>query len=391
MHITKKLTASLLILLTGALAAAQVQAQPAPTRIGLNVERTGPIASYGLHAAIAAQLAVDEINKAGGVNGAPLELVVEDNRSSPEQAVIATRNLADKGVVAMLGPVTTTVARTAFPAANRAGLPTVSPGSGVPGLTAQNRPWTFRNSALDGLIIDELVRRLKADHPNLKNVVAVLDPKDPYANFLIKNVAPPILEKNGIVIVNAAALIEVPSDVTDFSVFVTRVKALNPDAVFVGLLHEAVPAFLKEALRQKLKVPMFAGLGTITEGVSTAAKDIAVYAGQPFDAAADDTKVQAFVKEFRARSEKQLPGQYSTPIYADAGAYESVYLLADAMRAGKIDAKTEVVEARTKIRDYMAKVKDFKGLGNTLYINAEGDAVKTPLIFRTVNGVWKRF
>ena len=389
MHTPKKLSALLLILLTCGLTTAQ--AQPVPTRIGLNVERTGPIASYGLHAAIAAQLAVDEINKAGGVNGAPLELVVEDNRSSPEQAVIATRNLADKGVVAMLGPVTTMVARTAFPAANRAGLPTISPGSGLPGLTAQNRPWTFRNSALDGLIIDDLVRRMKVDHPNLKNVVAVLDPKDPYANFLIKNVAPPILEKNGLVIVNANALIEVPSDVTDFSVFVTRVKALNPDAVFVGLLHEAVPAFLKEALRQRLKVPVFAGLGTITEGVSVAAKDIEVYAGQPFDASADDARVQAFVKEFRARSEKQLPGQYSTPIYADAGAYESVYLLADAMRAGKIDAKTEVVDARTKIRDYMTKVKDFKGLGNTLYINAEGDAVKTPLIFRTVNGVWKRF
>ncbi|MET0542905.1 MAG: ABC transporter substrate-binding protein [Variovorax sp.] len=390
MSITKKLAASALIVLAAGLGTS-AQAQPAPTRIGLNVERTGPIASYGLHAAISAQLAVDEINKAGGVNGAPLELVVEDNRSSPEQAVIATRNLADKGVVAMLGPVTTTVARTAFPAANRAQLPTISPGSGLPGLTAQNRPWTFRNSALDMLIIDELIRRLKQDHPGVKNVVAVLDPKDPYANFLIKNVAPPILEKNGLTIVNAGALIEVPSDVTDFSVFITRVKALNPDVVFVGLLHEAVPAFLKEAHRQRLKVPMFAGLGTITEGVSEAAKDIEVYSGQPFDSGADDPKVQAYVKEFRARSEKQLPGQYSTPIYADAGAYESVYLFADAIRAGKIDAKTDVAEARTRIRDYLAKVKDFKGLGNTLYMNAEGDAVKNSLIFRTQGGAWKRF
>lgn len=368
-----------------------VQAQPAPIRIGLNVERTGPIASYGQHAAISAQLAVDEINKAGGINGAPIELVVEDNRSSPEQAVIATRNLADKGVVAMLGPVTTTVVRTAFPATNRAQMPAISPGSGLPGLGAQNRPWGFRNAALDQFIIEDLVRRLKQNYPNAKNVVAVLDPKDPYQNFLVKNVAPAALEKNGLTIVNAAALIEIPVDVTDFSVFVTRVKALNPDVVLLGIAHEAAPAFLRESHRQKLKVPMFAGLGSITEAVSEAAKDIEVYAGQPFDASANDPQVQAYVKEFRARSEKQLPGQYSTPIYADAGAYESIYLLADALRTSRIDAKTNVAEARTKIRDYLAGVKSFKGLGNTLSINADGDAVKTSLIFRTQAGAWKRF
>ena len=367
-----------------------VQAQTTPIRIGLNVERTGPIASYGQHAAISAQLAVDEINKAGGVNGSPLELVVEDNRSSPEQSVIATRNLADKGVVAMLGPVTTTVARTAFPATNRAQMPAISPGSGVPGLAAQNRPWAFRNSALDQFIIEELVRRLKQNHPTAKNVVAVVDPKDPYQNFLVKNVAPAALEKNGMTVVNANALIEIPVDVTDFSVFVTRVKALNPDVVLLGIAHEAAPAFLRESHRQKMKAPMFAGLGSITEGVSEAAKDIEVYSGQPFDSSANDPQVQAYVKEFRARSEKQLPGQYSTPIYADAGAYESVYLFAEAIRAGKIDPKTPVAEARTKIRDYLAGVKSFKGLGNTLSINADGDAVKASLIFRTQGGVWKR-
>ena len=218
-------------------------------------------------------------------------------------------------------------------------MPAISPGSGVPGLAAQNRPWAFRNSALDQFIIEELVRRLKQNHPTVKNVVAVVDPKDPYQNFLVKNVAPAALEKNGMTVVNANALIEIPVDVTDFSVFVTRVKALNPDVVLLGIAHEAAPAFLRESHRQKMKVPMFAGLGSITEGVSEAAKDIEVYSGQPFDSSANDPQVQAYVKEFRARSEKQLPGQYSTPIYADAGAYESVYLFAEAIRAGKIDQR----------------------------------------------------
>src|SRR5205823_513729 len=119
----------------------QAHAQSNTIRIGLNLEQTGVAASYGSHMLISAQMAADEINKMGGVNGAKIELVIEDNRSSPEQAVIATRNLADKGVVAMLGPIQSSQARTAFPAANRAELPAVSPGSGAPGLTAKNRPW----------------------------------------------------------------------------------------------------------------------------------------------------------------------------------------------------------------------------------------------------------
>ena len=116
-----------------ALHAWSARADTAPLRIGVNFELTGAISSYGQHALVSARIAVEEINKAGGVDGAPIELTIEDNKSSPEQAVIATRNLADKGVIAMLGPVTTTVVRTGFPATNRAEMPAISPGSGAPG------------------------------------------------------------------------------------------------------------------------------------------------------------------------------------------------------------------------------------------------------------------
>lgn len=369
---------------------APVHAQSPAVRIGVNFETSGPIASYGQHALVSVQLAVDEINKAGGINGAPIELVLEDNRSSPEQAVIATRNLADKGVVAMLGPVTTTVVRTAFPATNRAEMPAISPGSGAPGIGAQNRPWGFRNAAIDQLIIEDLVGRLRQAFPKAKNVVAALDPKDPYQNFLVKMVAPSALEKNGMSVVNKDALIEIPVDASDFSVFVTRIKALNPDVVLLGIAHEAAAGFLREANRQKLVVPMFAGLGSVTEAVSEAARDIPLFSGQPFDSTSSDPRVQAYVKEFKARSEKALPGQYSNPIYADAGAYEAVYILADAMRAAKIDGKTPVKEARLKIRDHITALQGFKGLGNTITINKDGDAVKQSIIFRTQAGVWKR-
>ncbi len=366
------------------------RAQPAPLRLGVNFERTGSISSYGQHALVSAQIAVEEINKAGGVNGAPIELVIEDNKSSPEQSVIATRNLADKNVFAMLGPVTTTVVRTAFPATNRAEMPAISPGSGAPGIGAQNRPWGFRDAAIDQIIIGDVIGLIHKAYPNAKKVVIALDPKDPYEVFLAKNVAPPLLAQNGMTVVNQGALIEIPVDVTDFSVFVTRIKALEPDVILAGIAHEALAGFLKEANRQQLKVPMFAGLGSITEAVSDAAKEIHIFAGQPFDPASDDPKVVEYVRAFKVRSERDLPGQYSNPIYADAGAYEGVYMFAAAMKAGGITAATPVKEARTKIRDYLTGLKDFPGLGNSIEINKDGDAIKKTIVFATQNGAWVR-
>ncbi len=299
-----------------------VRAQPAPLRIGVNFELTGSISSYGQHALVSARIAVEEINKAGGIDGAPIELVVEDNKSSPEQAVIATRNLADRNVIAMLGPVTTTVVRTAFPATNRAEMPAISPGSGAPGIGAQNRPWGFRDAAIDQIIIGDVVARIHACIPTPRRSCRGLDPKDPYETFLVRTVGPAALAANGMAIVNKDSLIEIPVDVTDFSVFVTRIKALEPDVVLAGIAHEALAGFLKEANRQKLTVPVFAGLGSITDAVAEAAQAVPVFAGQPFDPASDDPHVVTYVTAFSAASEKALPGQYSNPIYADAGAYE---------------------------------------------------------------------
>ncbi len=362
-------------------------AQPA-LKIGVNLERTGSGASYGVHMLLAAQIALEEINAGQGVNGHKLELVIEDNRSSPEQAVIATRNLDNVGVFAMLGPIQSSQCRTAFPAANRAGLVAISTGSGAPGLTAKNRPWTFRNAAIDQIIIDEVVANLRKRYPQAKNVVAVVDPKDAYNSFLVKTVTPPALEKSGFTYANKDSLIEIPNDVSDFSVFVTRIKGMNPDIVLSGLLFEQGQGLLREANRQKLHVPMFAGLGYLTETVAKAAGDIDLWAGQPFDPGSADPKVRQFVQTFKTRAEKEMPGQYSTPTYIDAGAYEMMYILADALREAKATPDSPPKEVREKIRAYLAGLKSYSGLGNQLSINEEGDAVKPTLVYKSDGGRW---
>lgn len=357
-------------------------------RIGLNAELTGHASSYGQHMRIAAEIARDRINEAGGINGHPIEFVVEDNKSSPEQAVIATRNLSRADVAAILGPVQSSQARTAFPATNREEVVSVSPGSGAPGLTASNRPWTFRNAAIDQVIIDELVERMRERHPDTRTVALTVDPKDAYEKFLVTLVAPPALERNGYEMLNQDSLIEVPTETKDFSVFVTKLREMDPDVVLIGLQFEQAQGFLREANRQGLNVPMFGGLGYITESVAEAAGPVTVYAGQPFDPDAEDPQVESFVAEFRERVAEQLPGQYLTPTYIDAGAYETVNIFADAIAASEIGPDGDLDALRTAIRDYIAGLEDYQGLGNELSINEEGDAVKPTLIYETVDGRW---
>lgn len=359
-------------------------------KLGLNVERTGNAASYGGHVIIAVQIAIDEINKAGGINGAKLELVVEDNRTSPEQAVVALRNLDKSGVVAVIGPIQTSQARTAFPASNRAALVSVSPGSGAPGLSAQNRPWTFRNAAIDQNIFGDTVKAFKARYPAAKSVALTYDPKDAYQTNLVTKVAPPAIEAAGLTITNKASPLEIPVDATDHSVFVTKLRAANVDTAVVGLVIEQGLTFLREMNRQQVRMPLLGGLGFVTESVAKVAGDLDFYSGQPFDPGSSDPSVVAFVKEFKMRSEKELPGQYTTPLYIEAGAYESVKIIADGLRAGKLKPGGDLKVARLVVRDHFASLKDYRGLGNTLTINEEGDAVKPTIVFHTKNGVWEK-
>lgn len=380
------------ILIAGLLLGISGLVQPAfaqqTIKIGVNVERTGVASSYGTHMLIAAQIALDEVNRAGGVNGAKIELLIEDNRSSPEQAVIVTRNLDRLGVAAMLGPIQTSQCRTAFPAANRAGLVSISPGSAAPGLTAQNRPWTFRIAAIDSLIIDEVISNLKKTNPNAKTVAIAVDTRDAYNQFLVKTVAPAVVEKHGLTFINKEQPVEMAPDSTDFSVFVTRLKAMNPDVLLLGAGFEPAHGFLREANRQRFNVPIFAGQGYITSSIATAANELQLWAGQPFDPDSTDANVKKFVAEFKTRVEKELPGQYSTPTYIDASAYESILVLADAMRTNKITPATDPKQSREQIRAYLTGLKGYQGLGNVINMNQDGDTVKATMVYRVGAGKW---
>ena len=114
-----------------------------PIRIGVVDETTGPQAEAGVLTLRGAQLALEEINAAGGILGRTVELVVEDNQSTNPGTVLAYSKLVDQKVVAVVGPLRSTQVQAASPTIAKAKLPAVIGGSD-PSLTRVNNPWIFR-------------------------------------------------------------------------------------------------------------------------------------------------------------------------------------------------------------------------------------------------------
>ena len=118
--------------------------------IGLNNVKSGPLKSPGEGTELAVDIAVAEINKAGGINGMQIKIVKFDTGSDPKQAVVATRKFAqDDGALAIIGPFSSGEAGAAFPVGERLGIVQIPNASSAPGLT-KGKSYAFRLTEDDG-------------------------------------------------------------------------------------------------------------------------------------------------------------------------------------------------------------------------------------------------
>ena len=117
----------------------------------------GPFATFSKTNLIAAQMAVEDINANGGIEGKRLRVVSFDTAGKPDQAVVGVRKFAeDDKVIAVIGPFSSSECRVAFPAAERAALPIMSMGSSAPKL-AEPYTYAFRNTTDEGVTPSSVV------------------------------------------------------------------------------------------------------------------------------------------------------------------------------------------------------------------------------------------
>ena len=158
-------------------------------KIGTDLEMTGNQAAYGQDAMRGAKLAVEEINKNGGVLGKKLELVSLDNKSEPSEAASAAQKLVDEGVVAVVAPNMSSNTLAAVPILDGAKIPSISPGGTNPKITVDDsgkvRPYSYRACFIDPYQ-GQVMANFVYNKLGKKKVAILIDNSSDYAKGLAK-------------------------------------------------------------------------------------------------------------------------------------------------------------------------------------------------------------
>jgi branched-chain amino acid transport system substrate-binding protein len=364
-------------------------AQTAEIALGAIVPSSGPFAEWGRANTVTLQLLEKQVNDGGGINGAKLHIVILDDATKPAQATNNLRKLSgDDHVLAVAGPLTSSAAEVTFPVANEMKTVATSQASSKPGVAKLNRPWAFRNTIDEGVLGRTAVPYFKKTF-NIKTVAIIFDAKDATAAAVGGRIMPALMKENEIEVVNTDPLSFNTGDL-DVSAQVTKMKALNPDGVVVSADYSQAVTVLREMKRQGMIKPVVGSTQLISSAILKAAPEIPVIAPATFYATMKGDKPEKFVAELQPllRKTAGLPPEIEPSMY-DANIYEIASIYIAAIKASGATGKPEDLDAdRTRIRDYMAKLEGFPGLGGPIGFNDDGDAIKAFYVLQGQNGTW---
>ncbi|MDE2578610.1 MAG: ABC transporter substrate-binding protein [Hyphomicrobiales bacterium] len=320
-----------------------------PITLGAVEILTGPANKYGIAIQNGFNLALDEVNKAGGVLGRPLAIAYEDSAGNKDQAINAVRNLiGSKNVPLILGPTISNEMFAAGPVANQRKVPIVGTSTTANGITAIG-PYVFRTSLPEADVIPVTLKAAR-DKLGVKKVAVMYANDDAFSKSGY-DVMKATLEKLGMQTLTTETF---GTKDTDFSAQMTKVKALNPDAILISALVEPASGVIlaKKALGVPASVRVIGGNGLNSPKLGEIAGDAAdgVIVGSPWFIGKKDPINEKFVADYRAKY-KSDPDQFA------AQAYDTLFIVAEAIKAaGAPDSE--------KIKDALVKVKHKGVLGD---------------------------
>ena len=336
----------------------------AEIKIGVAGALTGPVAKYGVPIKNGFTLAAEEINATGGIHGNKIKLVVEDEQAKKEEAInVFKKFIFQDKVLAIFGPTLSNSAFASDPLANAHKTVVFGTSNTAEGITGIG-PYVFRNSVAEADILP-IVIKVAAKKLGLKKVAIIYGHDDSMTKSSYEIFLRAIqVEKLQIVTTETFAKGDI-----DFSSQLTRIKSLNPDAVVCAALLEEASNIILQARKLGLpdKVIFIGGNGFNTPKLIEIAGKAAEgsISGSPWFLDDPSPKNQAFVKAY-AKKYGMAPDQFA------AQAYDALYIMVEGIKAIKISGNLE--KDRTALRDALAKVKYFKGVGGTFSFNQNRDA-----------------
>jgi branched-chain amino acid transport system substrate-binding protein len=314
---------------------------PAATaRIGAALSLTGSAKLFGLAQKNGIKLAQDEVNASHMLGNTRLEVIVEDDGSTREQAAGVFQQLIENThVLAIMGPTLSDSALTVDPLAQQAGVPVLAISNSAGGLT-QIGNFIFRDSLSDSQITPQVLKMVRS---KLKIHLAALLYTDTDPNRSGSHVFKKALQDMGVQIAAEQAF---ASDQTDFSPQLSEIVASRPDALFITApLHLAAPILVQARALGLNNLPIIGSTAFSSDSVLHAAESAAegLIVGSAWSAANPSAQNQQFIQAYRARFGVD-PDQFA------AQAYSGVYILAAALKdAGSTSDPRAVRDALERV------------------------------------------
>ena len=322
---------------------------------------SGDASAYGADEQAGVELAIKEINGAGGVNGRELVAIYEDSKCNGKDANTAATKLIEVDQVQFIvGGICSSETLAAAPLAEGAMVALVSPASSSPDITNAGdyifRTWPS-DSGQGKAIAEEIIRR---GH----TIVGVIYMNSDY-NLGLANAFKESFEPLGGVI---AGWETYEQDSRDFRTQVAKLRAARPDAIYIIPYSVDGGLIVKQIRQLRMAQPLFGSetMGTKETIEAAGVENIEglVYATPAFD----DTVPKA--KEVLIKATQLKGADLSLPVIT-ANAYDATHLIADALKASPGAEPTGSL-----VRDYLYTVKDYEGAAGTLTIDGNGDAMK---------------
>lgn len=319
-----------------------------------------------------AELARDEINKAGGIDGRQIELVFLDDSANNDAAVrIANEFRADRRVVAVIGHLTSGPTAAAAPIYNAVGSPMalISPSASAPSLTLDGGRAVFRVCPSDFGHGQALARH--ARNALRARTAAILYENDTYGRGVTANFVTDFRQLGGTIVgedpYNRA--------ITSFEPYLRRLQQRGgADVVLIAGTRDGAERILATRDSLKLTSTMLAGDGVI--GIEATGRVEGLYVSSAWLADRPDPTSQAFVRAYRTANAN------ATPDHRGAGAYDVVHILARAVGGVGTD--------RVKIVEYLEGVGSasppYDGVTGRIAFDENGDAKEKPVVIGVVRG-----
>jgi branched-chain amino acid transport system substrate-binding protein len=330
--------------------------------VGMYGSLTGDGASFGQSSREGTELAVDEINNAGGLlGGRKIKLLVEDDQSKPEEASNAVTKLVTQDkVVAVLGEVASRRSLAAAPVCQKYMVPMISPSSTNERVT-QVGDYIFRVCFIDPFQ-GEVLAKFAYNDLKARKVAILKDIQQDYSVGLTDSIVKHYTALGGQVL----DPVSYSTGDADFKAILTQVRSQKPDAVFVTGYYPEAAIIARQARELGMKMPLLGGDGWVGDALKNGREALNnSFISNHYSGDNPDPVVQNFVKAYRARFERE-------PDAIAALAYDAVKVLADAMtRSNSTDGP--------KLRDALATA-DVPGVTGRLKINAKRDVDKPAVI-----------